>query len=364
MDKPTRRALISGLTLGLAGVATGAIAQSIVGNSGNIAPIPDLAFVHPELRPFAAMMMKQAAAFPDPTRETLAAARTMMAGMLPPPLVAPAFRRQMVKGLGGAPDVAVYVINAKPGAHKPAIVHIHGGGFITGTAASMIAPLQEMATALDCVIVTVDYRLAPETTFAGSIDDNYAALKWVYDNSAQLGGDRSRIAVMGESAGGGHAALLAIAARDRGEVPIVLQVLIYPMLDDRTGSVTTPASPIGTILWTAAKNRFGWEAFLGQAPGTAKVPPQAVPARQANLKGLPPAFIGVGSIDLFVDEEIEYARRLIDSGIPAEMIVVPGAFHGFDGIAGATSVAKRFNAVKLDALRQAFASSVENKTPQ
>jgi len=314
----------------------------------------DLSFVNPELRPFAAMMMQQAAGFPDPTRETLPAARKGMAGMLPPPAPSPAYTKRAIKGLAGAPDVTVYVINAQHGQHKPAIVHTHGGGFIMGDAVSMIAPLQAMAAALDCVIVTVDYRLAPETTFAGSIDDNYAALKWTYDNAAQLGVDRARIAVMGESAGGGHAALLAIAARDRGEVPVMFQMLIYPMLDDRTGTVITPAPPIGKILWTPSKNRFGWECFLGQEPGTASVPARAVPARQSSLKGLPPAFIGVGSIDLFVDEDIAYARRLIDTGIPAELMIVPGAFHGFDGIAAQTTIAKRFTQAKLDALRTAF----------
>jgi acetyl esterase/lipase len=349
MNNLTRRTFMNGLAVGSACIATATIAQ-------NAAPpaLPDLSFVNPELRPFAAMMLKQTAGFPDPTRETLAFARKGMAGMLPPPLPAPPFRKQAIKGLAGAPDVTVYVINAQPGEQKPAIVHTHGGGFIMGDAASMIAPLQSIAAALDCVIVTVEYRLAPETTFAGSIDDNYAALKWVYDNAAQLGADRKRIAVMGESAGGGHAALLAITARDRGEVPLIFQMLIYPMLDDRTGSLTHPSPPIGTIFWTPSKNRFAWECFLGQAPGTPNVPVRAVPARQSSLKGLPPAFIGVGSIDLFVDEDIDYAHRLIDDGIATQLMVVPGAFHGFDGIAAETSVAKHFAAAKLNALRQAF----------
>jgi acetyl esterase/lipase len=215
-----------------------------------------------------------------------------------------------------------------------------------------------MAVALNCVIVTVEYRLAPETTFKGSIEDNYTALKWVYRNAAQLGIDRNRIAVMGESAGGGHAALLAIAARERGEVPLVFQALVYPMLDDRTGTVTTPTAPIGTLVWTSSQNRFGWQSFLGRTPGTANIPSAAVPARQASLKGLPPAFIGVGSIDLFVDEDVDYARRLIDSGVETELLVVPGAFHGFDGLAAETSIARQFTAAKLEALRQAFAKPV------
>lgn len=159
---------------------------------------------------------------------------------------------------------------------------------------------------------------------------------------------------MGESGGGGHAALLAITARDRGEVPLVFQSLIYPMLDDRTGSTTTPAAQIGRLAWTAPSNRFGWQSFLGQAPGGAGVPAAAVPARQTDFKGLPPAFIGVGSIDLFVDEDISYAHRLIDAGVAAELIVVPGAFHGFDVIARDATIVKQFNQAKLRALQQAF----------
>ena len=144
--------------------------------------------------------------------------------------------------------------------------------------------------------------------------------------------------------------------------------LIFPMLDDRTGSVRQPTNPnIGKIIWSPSSNRFGWESFLGQPPGTDSVPAAAVPARTANLAGLPPAFIGVGSIDLFVDEDTEYARRLVDAGVPTELIVVPGAFHGFDGIAGKDSpfpsptgpaqIAMNFTAAKIDALKRAFAGT-------
>jgi acetyl esterase/lipase len=302
------------------------------------------------------MMLKQLDSFPDLTRETLPAARNMLGGVTPP-AASPTVRKQAIKGRAGAPDVSVYVINAKPGQRKPAILHTHGGGYVMGVAASNIATLQPIAAALDCVVVTVEYRLAPETTFQGSIEDNYAALKWMHDGDEQLGVDRARIAVMGESAGGGHAALLAITARDRGEVPLVFQCLVYPMLDDRTGTRLHPKRPVGTFVWTEAMNRFGWECFLGQAPGTAAVPSRAVPARQPNLRGLPPAFIGVGSIDLFADEDIGYARRLIASGVPAELVVVPGAFHGFDSVASDTPVARQFTASKLQALRRALATA-------
>ncbi len=167
-------------------------------------------------------------------------------------------------------------------------------GFVFGNAAGEIVSRQKLAQDLDCTVVTVDYRLAPEAGYRISIEENYAALKWLHDNAEALGVDRSRIAVMGESAGGGHAALLALAARDRAEVPLVLQVLIYPMLDDRTGSSLIPPPHIGRIRWSAEDNRFGWGAFLGQAPRTRLNPSAAVPARARTLAGLAPAFIGVG----------------------------------------------------------------------
>lgn len=136
---------------------------------------------------------------------------------------------------------------------------------------------------------------------------------------------------------------------------MVAQILIYPMLDDRTGVIATPPDPIGSLVWTAADNRFGWASFLGQAPGTNAVPPQAVPARHNDMSRLPSTFIGVGAIDLFVDEAIAYARALIDARVETELLVVPGAFHGFDRVGATTNVARDFTAAKVNALRRAFA---------
>jgi acetyl esterase/lipase len=314
-----------------------------------------LTFFHPELRPFAAQLMRLAGAMPELSAQTLAATRQAMGGWAQPPLASPAWAKRLVPGMAGNPPVTVYVINSTPGAKRPAILHTHGGGFVSGSASDMLADLQRLALELNCTIVTVDYRLAPETTYLGSTKDTYAALEWLHNQASSLGVDASRIAVMGESAGGGHAALLALKAREIGKIALVAQILIYPMLDDRTGTVTTPPAPIGTIIWNAQKNRFGWQSFLGQAPGTAQVPVEAVPARCQDLSGLAPAFIGVGSVDLFVDEDIAYAHRLIDAGVPTQLEVVPGAFHGFDGIGATTGVAKDFTAAKIKALRQAFA---------
>jgi acetyl esterase/lipase len=331
-------------------LALGAAATALAAAS----PPQDLSFVNPQLRPYARDLIARFSGGPALTPANLPAARLSTRAPAKAPAGAPPTEKRLIKGPPGAPDVTIYLINAKPGAARPAILHTHGGGFMLGSARDSVPNLQPIAAALDCVIVTVEYRLAPEVTYAGSIEDNYAALSWVHANAAALGADPHRIAVMGESAGGGHAALLAIAARDRGQIPLVLQVLIYPMLDDRTGTTRTPAPPIGKILWTPPLNRTGWACFLGQPPGTDRVPARAVPARTKSLAGLPPAFIGVGSIDLFVDEDIDYARRLIDAGVPTELTIVPGAFHGFDGIAAQTPLARNFAAAKLEALRRGF----------
>ena len=314
-----------------------------------------LAPVNPELRKYARPMLAWRKG--PPLSQTYQAIREQTQSAMPAPLPDIPVSTQVIEVQGGLPAVTAYVINAG-GKNRPAILHTHGGGFVLGSAKSEIPAKQAMARDLDCVIVTVDYSLAPEATYAVSAEQNYAALKWLYHQASELGVDPQRIAVMGESAGGGHAALLAITARDRGEVPVAFQCLIYPMLDDRTGSTRIPPKPIGELSWDAPSNRFGWRSFLGQAPGGASVPVCAVPARTRSLAGLPPAFIGVGSIDLFVDEDVTYAKRLIDEGIETGLHVVPGAFHGFDGAAPETSVAKQFTAAKLNALRRAFAAPI------
>lgn len=273
------------------------------------------------------------------------------------PLTDVSYEKRVIPGSKGQPSVGVYVINAGRAGARPAILYTHGGGYIMGTALSGLAGVQALCKDLDCVAVTVDYRLAPETTFRGSIEDNYAGLKWLHDNAAALGVDPARIAVMGESAGGGHAALLAITARDRGEVPVAFQCLIYPMLDDRTGTTRKVPPHVGKLIWTPASNRFGWQSFLGMAPGGPSAPAGAVPARVENLADLPPAFIGVGTLDLFVDEDIDYAQRLNAAGVPVELIVVPGVFHAFDALPVPSKVAQRFNAAKLNALRSGLGIS-------
>jgi triacylglycerol lipase len=181
------------------------------------------------------------------------------------------------------------------------------------------------------VVVSVDYRLAPETCFPGNIEDCYAALLWIFQHAAELDVDTLRIGVMGESAGGGLAAALALLARDRGELKLAFQHLIYPMLDDRTCMSSNLGPFVGEFVWTLASNRFGWTALLGVVrPGSERISPYAAPARAPDLTHLPRTFIATAALDLLLEENVDYGRRLIRAGVPVELHVYPGAFHGFD----------------------------------
>jgi acetyl esterase/lipase len=232
----------------------------------------------------------------------------------------------------------------------PAYLHMHGGGYVMGSPHLAAARNQALASALGCVVVSVDYRLAPETPFPGPVEDCYAALKWLFEQAEELGVDRGRIAIGGESAGGGLAAALGLLARDRGEVPVAFQLLVYPMLDDRT-AVAEPDPHVGEFVFTRENNRFGWTALLGGEPGAEDVSPYAAAARASDLSGLPPTYIAVGALDLFLAEDVAYAQRLLRAGVPTELHVYPGAFHGFDMVAHA-EVAQRFERELRDALRR------------
>lgn len=237
---------------------------------------------------------------------------------------------------------------------RPAILHLHGGGLIIGSAAQGDALCRRLADELGVVAASVDYRMPPEHPFPTPLDDAHNALRWL---STQPGVDSTRIAVMGESAGGGLAASLALRVRDEGEITLAGQVLAYPMLDDRT--------PVGEgpdrrrlRLWNARSNRLGWGMYLGAGTkGPAATPldaaslERAVPARRTDLSGLPPAWIGVGTLDLFHDEDVEYARRLTEAGVACDLHIVEGAYHGFDVAEPNTAVSRDFTTRQLDALR-------------
>jgi acetyl esterase/lipase len=227
----------------------------------------------------------------------------------------------------GDPEVRLILYRPDRVRPQPIFFNFHGGGYVMGGPELNAWRNRALASAAHCIVADVHYRLAPETRFPGALEDCYAALKWVHDNGAKLGIDEKRIAIGGESAGGGLAASLALLVRDRGNIPIVHQFLIYPMLDDRT--VGHPDTPQGELVWTPADNQFGWASLLGQKPGGSAISPYAAAARAETLAGLPPAFVAVGALDLFLEENMAYALRLAQASVPTELHVYPGCFHGF-----------------------------------
>lgn len=239
--------------------------------------------------------------------------------------------------------------NVKP--DSPALLWMHGGGLIIGSPRQNDRAMFNLVGELGIVVVSVDYRLAPQHPFPGPLDDCHTALKWVYTRGKDLGIDPNRIAIGGESAGGGLAASLAQRVHDTGELRPALQLLIYPMLDDRS-SLRTDVPHRDLLTWTPRNNRFGWESYLGRACGSDALPPYAVPARRTDLSGLPPAWIGVGTLDLFHDEDVEYARRLVSAGVDCELVTVAGAFHGFDQFDLDLSVVQGFRQSQFEALRK------------
>lgn len=307
-----------------------------------------LPLVDPELRPLLEAWPTVAL-----TAEMLPVMRSAARAMPMPELPEELANRELHQAIGAeghAIDLHVWRPVAQAEAPTGAILHIHGGGYIAGSADSMAFLLATAVAATGCPVVSVDYRLAPETAHPGPVEDCYAALKWLHGNATSLGVDPARIGIMGESAGGGLAAALALLARDRGEHAIAFQQLIYPMIDDRT-CTRIDHGCTGEFIWTPHNNRFGWSALLGHAPGGEGVSPYAAAARAEDLSGLPPTYISVGALDLFLEEDIAFARRLLAAGVPTELHVYPGAFHGFE-LMGEAAVAKQATATRLAALQR------------
>jgi len=237
---------------------------------------------------------------------------------------------RVIPGPSGCPDVRVLVTRPKvrtgPG---PGILHIHGGGYVMGSPEMGLATDIAYAEMLGATVVSVDYRLAPETPHPGPVEDCYAALAWLHAEAAALGIDRKRIAVTGESAGGGLAAAVTLLARDRGLIKVAFQHLVFPMLDDRTTVNPDPSPYFGEFIWTPEHNLFGWSSLLGGTPGGADVSCYAAPARAEDLAGLPPTYLACGALDLFLEENLDFARRLMRAGVPTELHIYPGAPHAF-----------------------------------
>jgi acetyl esterase/lipase len=245
-------------------------------------------------------------------------------------------------------DIRLHRPPGDQGAPGPALLWIHGGGYLMGSAQQDDRLCKRFAAKLGATVAAVDYRLAPENPYPAALEDCHSALTWLAGLPAV---DPDRVVIGGASAGGGLTAALAFAARDRGVVNPVMQLLVYPMLDDRSSS-RTELDDVEVRMWTREANRWGWASYLGTAD-----PSFAVPARRTDLAGLPPAWIGVGSNDLFHDEDLAYAEALRGAGVPCDVEVVPGAFHGFDVVVPKAGVSRAFFDSQCAAIQDALAVS-------
>lgn len=236
-------------------------------------------------------------------------------------------------------------------APTPALLWLHGGGYVLGNPEQDDECCAQYGRELGITVVSVDYRYAPKYPFPIGLEDSYAALAWLAAQAQSLSIDVQHLAIGGASAGGGLAAALAQLAYDRQAIQPVFQLLVYPMLDDRT-VLRADLSGKTYLAWDQQSNRFGWESYLGRPCGVDDVPEYAVPARRADLSGLPPAWVGVGTADLFHDEDVAYAQRLKDCAVPCEIEIVPGAFHGFDVFDAKIPLVQTFRQSQIAALRQ------------
>ncbi|UQU63886.1 alpha/beta hydrolase [Couchioplanes caeruleus] len=322
-------------------------------------------------------MTLSVAATPPPFDPELGAALAAVAETNPPPLTAdliPALRadspmvrasddelrrdgrftveERLVPGLDGDPDIGLLICRpTAPTGVLGCVYHTHGGGMIIGDNRTGVPDMLDWAEEFGLVVVSVEYRLAPETPHPGPVHDCYAGLLWTAEHADELGFDPGRLLVAGGSAGGGLAAALALMARDKGGPALRGQVLICPMLDDRND---TPSAiqMAGLGVWDRTANDTGWTALLGDARGGPDVSPYAAPARATDLSGLPAAFIDVGSAETFRDEDVAYATRIWQAGGVAELHVWPGAFHGFDGMVPQAALSQEAKAARVRWLRR------------
>ncbi|KAJ5533025.1 hypothetical protein N7494_009577 [Penicillium frequentans] len=291
----------------------------------------------------AGPMLQQLAQFKKPALHDVATRRAMTASMtsaLPP------IPNNMEKIIYHIPSEDGYKVTVyhfrnrhQPQAGgDPAILHIHGGGYISLSAEQCSVPHIRSVSSTGVQILTIDYRLAPDHPYPAPLNDCWAVLKWLHANASQLSIDPARIAVMGESAGGGLAAALTLLARDEAlSPPIAKQILIYPMIDDRTNS-----NHAGQLaFWDGVDNLTGWSAYLGPDVGTEEISFYAAPSRVESVEGLPPLYMDCGQLDIFVHEGLDYVRRFVAANIPTEYHLYPGLPHGFEAMAPSISLTKK-----------------------
>ncbi|NLM52436.1 MAG: alpha/beta hydrolase [Firmicutes bacterium] len=263
---------------------------------------------------------------------------------------------QAIPTLDGTTKIPLRIYRPQKQTEKlPGLLYIHGGGYVLGFAAMSDPLCQKIVRDVNCIVVSVDYRLAPEYPFPAGLEDCYAALLWMADPQNSLDIDTEKLAVAGASAGGGLTAALTLMVRDKGGPALTCQLPLCPMLDDRN---LTPSSHEFTDarLWNRETNLKAWQMYLGE--NRQEVPPYAAPARAKDLSGLPPTYTYVGELDLFRDETIDYVTRLMQAGVSTEFHIYPGCFHGFENFVPQAEISKRATEEFILYLKNAFWPSV------
>lgn len=308
--------------------------------------------IDPELVPalglFPAEMITAIGDDPHAARAMLAPLMDAMAEALPP--TETQIEERTIPGPDGDIPIAIYQ-PATP-APRPGLLMVHGGGYVVGSEREDLNGIG-YADHVGCTVVSVGYRMAPEFTYQAAIADSFAGLNWMFDNADDLGVDASRIAIGGASAGGGSTAGLALYNRDNDGPNVVFQLLVYPMIDD-THETPSGYEVTHPNVWNRDVSLKAWKMYLGDEYGSDNVSPYAAAARATDLSGLPPAFVTVGTEDLFRDESIDYAQRLMAAGVPTQLEVYPGMFHGGEGLMPTAGVSQRMRQGYLDALKRAI----------
>ncbi|GKS11710.1 esterase [Paenibacillus chitinolyticus] len=261
---------------------------------------------------------------------------------------------RMIPSLAGEMLVKIYEPSQRTGAKLPAMLWIHGGGYVMGHPDMDDALCERFVQAAECVVVSVDYRLAPEHPYPAAIDDCYTALTWMTDEAELLGIDLGRVAIAGASGGGGLTAALALMARDKGGPSLIFQMPLYPMIDDRNITASSHEITADNATWNRANNLAAWNMYLGNRTENSEVSPYAVPSRAESLAGLPPTYTCISQLDLFRDETIEYVTRLAQAGVDVEFHLYPGTFHSFEVMVPQAEVSQRASKNYVDAIARAL----------
>ncbi|MET9084885.1 alpha/beta hydrolase [Streptomyces sp. NPDC004237] len=312
----------------------------------------------PELAPVAAVLRDF---IPQVTADTLAASRDVVDNGIPGAepadlTVGGAVKVTEVQAAGpdGAPDITLLILSPAAGATDlPGIYYIHGGGMVSGNRRIGVEAFLPYVVEGKAVVVSVEYRLAPEHPDPAPVEDCYAGLVWTARHAGELGIDADRLIIAGTSAGGGLAAGSTLLARDRGFPSLTHQILIGPMLDDRLDSQSS-GMVVGGPIWDRDDNLFGWTSLLGERRGGPDVSQYAAPARATDLSGLPRTYIDCGSSEVFRDEALAYARRLSEAGVTVDLHMWGGAFHAFDVLAPQAAIARACNAARDEFVHRAI----------